>query len=106
MLQNWKTPKWRIYWIKMFVRQIIRYTYDYKSISDKFYLKLLKGQDNDYTDEIRAIRFTLIPYNKLLSELYITQYTNANSIKYLTNMCVDLKSVFFKMIKNNTWLQP
>ena len=106
MLQNWKTPKWRTYWIKMFVRQIIRYTYDYKSICDNFYLKLLKGQDNDYTDEIRAIRFTLISYNKLLSELYITQYTNANSIKYLTNMCVDLKSVCYKMIKNNTWLDP
>ena len=98
--------KWRTYWIKMFVRQIIRYTYDYKSICDNFYLKLLKGQDSDYTDEIRAIRFTLISYNKLLSELYITQYTNANSIKYLTNMCVDLKSVCYKMIKNNTWLDP
>ena len=106
MLKNWKTPKWRIYWIKIFVRQIIRFTKDYKNISDDFYLKTLKGQDNDYTDEIRAIRFTLIPYNKLLSELYITQYTNINSIKYLTNMCIDLKNVFFKMIKNNTWLEP
>ena len=106
MLLKWKTPKWRTYWIKIFVRQIIRYTHDYKHICDNFYLKLLKGQDTDYTDEIRAIRFTLISYNKLLSELYITQYTNANSIKYLTNMCVDLKSVCYKMIKNNTWLEP
>ena len=105
MLRDWKTEKWRSYWIGLFIRQIIRFTKDYKSISDKFYLNIIKGQDFDFNDEIRAIRLTLLPYNKTLSDLYIQQHTNKTFINYLNYMTIDLKSVFRKMIINNDWIE-
>ena len=59
---------------------------DYKSISDKFYLNIIKGQDFDFNDEIRAIRLTLLPYNKTLSDLYIQQHTNKTFITNVQDM--------------------
>jgi putative endopeptidase len=105
MLRDWKTDKWRTYWIGIFVKQIIRFTKDYKNISDDFYLKFLKGQESDFSDEIRAIRLTLLPYNKMLSDLYIEKYNNSTLINYLTNITIDIKQVFYKMIQTNKWLE-
>ena len=105
MLRDWKTEKWRTYWIGIFVKQIIRFTKDYKNINDAFYLKFLKGQETDFSDEIRAIRLTLLPYNKMLSDLYIEKYNNSTLINYLNNITIDIKQVFYKMIQTNTWLE-
>jgi len=105
MLRNWKTEKWRTYWIRIYVRQIIRFTKEFKPIADNFYLKYLKGQDTDFSDEIRAIRMTLLPYNKLLGELYVEKYNDPILINYTNFMIVDLKKVFEKMIKENKWME-
>jgi putative endopeptidase len=105
MLRDWKTEKWRSYWVGLFIRQIIRFTKDYKSISDNFYLNIIKGQDLDFNDEIRAIRLTLLPYNKTLSDLYVQQNSNKTLINYLNYMTIDLKAVFRKMIINNNWIE-
>ena len=105
MLREWKTEKWRAFWIRLFVVQIIRFTKEFKQTTDDFYLKYLKGQETDFSDEIRAIRFTLIPYNKTLSDLYIEKHTNPVLINYLNYMSVDLKKVYHKMIENNKWME-
>ena len=106
MLRDWKTIKWRTYWIGLFISKIIRFTKDYKSISDFFYLKNIKGQDTDFSDNIRAIRLTLLPYNKTLSDLYIEHHTDKTLVNYLNYMTIDLKNVFRKIIIKNDWMEP
>ena len=105
MLRDWKTEKWRTFWIRIFIKHIIQFVKDYKEINDEFLLKYLKGQQADFTDEIRAIRLTLLPYNNLLSELYVDKHTDQILINYTNFMVVDLKKVFEKIIKENDWME-
>ena len=45
-------------------------------------------------------------FNTFLSKEYAKKYTNENSIKYINIIGEDLKKVFIKILKRNTWLNP
>ena len=105
MLREWKSEKWRAFWIRVFIKQIVRFTKEFKPAADNFYLKYLKGQDYDFSDDIRAIRLTLLPYNKLLSDLYVKKYNDPTLINYTNFMVSDLKMVFEKMLTENKWME-
>lgn len=104
MLNNWNTPRWRNYWILLYVTQIVRFTSDFKKEYDDFNILFLKGESKPYDKNVNAIRLTLIPYNNLLSKLYIEKYKNEYSTNYIKNIIVDLKQLLYRKIKNNKWM--
>jgi len=104
MLKKWNTPKWRNYWIILYIDQIVGFTEKWKEINNDFYLLYVNGQAKDFSPEIRAMRLLLIPYNNLFSKMYIEKYKDEYSINYIKNMTYDLKHVLYKQILNNTWM--
>ena len=104
LLENeWDSEEWRPFWIYTYIRQLVRYTHTWKEVSTNYYLKFLE-HSSEYDVEIYAIRILLKAFNKLLSELYIQKYYNAETFDYVTNMSNDLKDVFYGIIKQNKWM--
>ena len=106
MMDNWNNPKWRSFWIWMFIRQITRFTDKINNYSFNFFIKHYKKWEYDFPDNIRGVRFTLLVYNKLLSQLYLEKYNDKSGILYLTTLINDLKMTFYKSIQQNTWMTP
>jgi putative endopeptidase len=105
LIKEWNTEKWRGFWIYIYLKQINKFNRDWRYISIDFFTKFVNG-DNSFTeDHINAINLTLIPYNKLLSNIYKEKYNNINGINYVGNLMNDLKMVFYKIMQNNTWLE-
>jgi predicted metalloendopeptidase len=104
MITNWNTPKWRSFWLFTYINQLTRFTEKIHIYSFNFFIKHYKKWDYDFPDDIRGIRFTLLVYNKLLSELYIEKYNDKSGILYLTTLINDLKMTFYKQIQKNTWM--
>ncbi|BAT21946.1 hypothetical protein [Yellowstone lake mimivirus] len=104
LLSNeWHTEEWRPFWIYIYIRQILRYTHTWKEVSTSYYLQFLEHSSN-YNVDTYAIRILLKAFNKLLSELYVQKYYNADTFNYVTNMSNDLKIVFYNIIKQNKWM--
>ena len=105
MIDNWNTPKWRGYWIFIFGRQIARFTeIIYNTPQREFFVDYFYGKLAPFTEEIEAIRLTLISYNRLLSDYYIEKYNNVVGVNYISKLITDLKMVFYRIIQNNTLL--
>jgi predicted metalloendopeptidase len=100
---EWHTEEWRPFWIYIYIRQISRYTHTWKEVSTSYYLKFLE-HSSIYDVEIYAIRIVLKAFNKILSELYVQKYYNADTFNYVTNMSNDLKMVLYNIIKQNKWM--
>jgi predicted metalloendopeptidase len=104
LLSNeWHTEEWRPFWIYIYIRQIARYTHTWKEVSISYYLTFLE-RSSSYDAETYAIRILLKAFNKLLSELYVQKYYNADTFNYVTTMSNDLKMVFYNIIKQNKWM--
>ena len=103
LANEWDSEEWRPFWIYTYIRQIARYTDTWKKTSTDYYLNFLE-HSSIYDVEIYAIRLLLKAFNKLLSELYIQKYYNAEKFNYVTNMSTDLKIVFYNIIKQNKWM--
>jgi len=105
MIDNWNTPKWRGYWIFICARQIARFTeIIYNTPQREFFVDYFYGKLAPFTQEIEAIRLTLITYNRLLSDYYIEKYNDVAGVNYISKLITDLKMVFYRIIQNNTWL--
>ena len=100
---EWHTEEWRPFWIYIYIRQISRYTHTWKEVSTNYYLKFLE-HSSIYDVEIYAIRILLKAFNKILSDLYVQKYYNADTYNYVTNMSNDLKMVLYNIIKQNKWM--
>ena len=100
---EWHTEEWRPFWIYIYIRQISRYTHTWKEVSTSYYLKFLE-HSSIYDVEIYAIRIVLKAFNKILSDLYVQKYYNADTYNYVTNMSNDLKMVLYNIIKQNKWM--
>ena len=102
---EWDSEEWRPFWIYTYIRQVARYTQQWKQISIDYYLGFLEHSAS-YGPEVYSIRILLKAFNKILSELYIQKQYNPDTFKYVTNMATDLKKVFYKTVKNNKWMNP
>jgi putative endopeptidase len=105
LIKEWKSEKWRVFWIYIYLKQINKFNRDWRYISIDFFTKFVDGDNSFMEDHINAINLTLIPYNKLLSTIYKENYNNINGINYVGNLMNDLKMVFYKIMQNNTWLE-
>ena len=100
---EWHTEEWRPFWIYTYIRQVARYTQQWKELSVNYYLKFLEHSDS-YGPEVYSIKIVLKAFNKILSELYIQKQYNPTTFNYVINMATDLKKVFYKSIKENRWM--
>jgi predicted metalloendopeptidase len=106
LTKNWQSAKWRTYWIYIYLRQIVRFHKSGREIYYDFYEKFVHGQDMMFPQEIYPIFGLSVCFNTLLTVEYVKQYKNQVVIDYVNTLAYDLKKVFMRKIKRNTWLSP
>jgi len=105
LLKNWDSPKWRTYWIFIFLQKITRMTKDWEHINYDFYGKFERGQTriND-SNAVSAALYMSVPFNTFLTNAYVAKYNTPENEKYVEVLCNDLKIVFTRIISNNKWM--
>ena len=107
LVKNWKTPKWRTYWIWIYLRRLIRITKDWNTIFFNFYGKYQTGQERQIVKPYASAALYMdLPFNAFFSEQYIKKYYNADAVEYVKVMSTDLKLVFKRILRLNKWLSP
>jgi len=106
IIQNWKTPKWRTYWIYLYMKQMMRFHKKWRKIYYEFFKKFLEGQEEIFPREIYPIFGLSVTFNSLLTDLYMEKFRDENKINYVKSLATDLKTVFERIIRRNTWLSP
>jgi putative endopeptidase len=104
--ENWSSPKWKGYWLYLYLRQIIRFHKDWKDIWFNFNGKILLGETVNYPDELYPIFGLSACFNTLLTDEYVKNNPKEAEREYIGNMAVDMKAVFIRKIKRNKWLSP
>ena len=104
--ERWNSPQWRTYWVYLYIREQARY--DEKGFKNyyEFQGNFVRGQDKLIDNSVRPVFFMGFLFNTFLSNEYIRKYKNEDSINYVKTMAEDLKTVFIRIIKRNTWMQP
>lgn len=103
---NWKTKKWKTYFIYLHLRQIIRFHKQWRLIYYNFHGKIVKGQPVPFPDEIYPVFGMGYCFNTFLTNQYVSEHNNPVSIKYVHDMASGLLNVFKRIIKRNSWLSP
>ena len=104
--ENWKTPKWRTYWLYIYLRQIIRFNKNWRSIYYNFNGKFVSGQPEMVPSKLYPIIGLAVCFNTFLTNQYVEHNRRQEYVDYVSNLAYDLKKVFIRIIKRNTWLSP
>ncbi len=106
-VNNWKTPKWRTYWIYLILRRLVRITKKWEHITYKFYGEFERGQEAlNKSDSVSASLYMSVPFNTFLTNEYVKKYENPSAMEFTKILCNDLKIVFRRILERNNWLQP
>lgn len=103
---NWRTDKWRAYFLYINFRQIMRFHKDWRFIYYEFHGKFVEGQPQPWPKDIYSIFGVSLCFNTLLTNEYVRNYKNQQYIDYVNNMAADLLTVYKRIIKRNKWLSP
>jgi predicted metalloendopeptidase len=106
LLEKWNTPKWRTYWVYIYIRQQCRWNQKGWENYFKFEGNFVRGQEAYIYENIRPVFLMGFLFNTFLTNEYISRYTNPKAINYVKTMAEDLKIVFSRILKRNKWLQP
>ena len=107
LMDNWKTTKWRTYWIFILLKRICRVTTKWEKVVYQFYGNYQRGQEGiNNSDSVSASLYMSVPFNKFLTEQYIKKYQDPENVRLVEIMCNDLKVVFNRILSRNTWLSP
>jgi len=107
LLNEWDTKEFRTYWIYNYLRQASFFCKKMRTINYEFNGKFVRGEKEDFTKEgINGIFGLGLAFNTFLSNEYIKNYTHEKDLIYLKNIAEDLKEVFIRIVKRNTWLNP
>jgi putative endopeptidase len=104
--KNWNTPKWKTYWLFLYFRQMTRFEETFRHIHFDFYNKLLEGQPTIMPSEIYPIYALSMTFNTFLTEEYVRHNYNQLYVNYVNHLADDLKTLFIRKLKRNTWLSP
>lgn len=104
--ENWNTKKWITYWIYIYIRHLCRFNKNGIYNHFLFYGKYLRGQEEIIDPKIWPVFCMGYFFNTFLTNEYITKYKNQQTIDYVTTMAQDLKTVFIRILKRNSWLNP
>ena len=104
--EQWNTPKWRTYWIYVYIKQQCRWNeFGYLNFFE-FQGKFLRGQEAAVNSKVRPIFAMGFTFNTFLTNQYISHFKNNQAIEYVKMIAEDLKLVFIRIIKRNAWMQP
>jgi len=106
LLEKWNTPQWKTYWIYLYIRQQCRWTLEGSQNYFEFEGNFVRGQEIDIDKNILPVFPMGFLFNTFLTNQYVSKYNNIQSINYVKTMAEDLKIVFIRILKRNTWLQP
>lgn len=104
--KNWNTPKWKTYWLFIYFRQMTRFEISFRHIHYNFYKKILEGQPVIMPAEIYPIYALSMTFNTFLTEEYVKHNYNQLYVNYVQHLADDLKTLFIRKLRRNTWLQP
>lgn len=104
--EKWDSEEWKTYWIYLFIKQQYRWNDKGSSIIYEFECKFLRGQQKVFDPKIQSIFGMSFTFNTFLTNQYITNYKNQQTIDYVKTLVEDLRIVFMRIIKRNKWLQP
>ena len=104
LIENWNSEEMKSYWYWLFLRQIARFTDKWIYVFYNYYGKLLKGEQVLYPEYDLNLIYAGFAFNKLARKLYIDKYYDAEKINFIKGLAEDLREVFIRIIKRNTWL--
>jgi len=104
--EKWNTPKWRTYWIYIYIRQMLRSNEDGWDAFYEFEGYFLRGQKKDIYMYIRPIFPMGFAFNTFLTNQYISYYKNQQAVDYVKSMSEDLKVVFKRIVSRCNWMEP
>jgi len=106
LMDEWNSEEWRGYWINVFLRQLSRCTKGWRNIFNEYYGITQQGEESVPVSKIRSVIFSTLPFNQLMTSEYIKKYEDKIKVDYVRGLTEDLKQVFIRIIKRNTWLSP
>ena len=107
LVKNWKTPRWKTYWLWILLKRLARITKDWEEVIYEFRGKFERGQEKiNKSDAVSASLYMSIPFNTFLTEQYVKKYYNPHQMKFVETLCEDLRVVFTRRMHHNTWLAP
>jgi putative endopeptidase len=104
--EKWNSKEWKTYWIYLYIRQQCRWDEKGAQLLYEFEGKFLRGQEQIIETQINPVFGMGYTFNTFLTNEYVYQYKNQQSIDYVTTMIEDLRVVFMRIIKRNDWMQP
>ena len=106
LFKEWNTKEWRTYWIYIFIRMIGRFNDTSSHIYYNFNEIFQKGSKSRSNFNLLMIIPLSYAFNTFLSKEYVKKYKNNNYLNYAKLLSEDLKKVFVRILKRNSWLQP
>jgi predicted metalloendopeptidase len=103
--EEWNGKKWRTYFIYIFIKQAVRFSKEGVDVLYPFFGKFVLGQDKPMDPKLRSVFGLGLAFSSFLNNEYIKQYSNKKAILYSKYMAEDLKVVFERILKRNTWMQ-
>ena len=105
LVENWNTSKWKTYWLYIYIRQLARW--NEKGWKDLFIFQgaFARGQEEYIDNNLKPVFGMGFLFNNFLSNAYIEKFNNIPAINYVKSIAEDLKIVFIRIIKRNTWMQ-
>ena len=104
--ENWKTQKWKSFWMYIYLRQLIRFDKKLNEIHYDFNGRFLKGQPNKFPENIYPVFLLSFAFNTFLTNEYVARHKDEQIIKYVEDLGADLIHVYKRIIGRNTWLSP
>ena len=104
--EKWNTTKWKTYWLFLYFRQMIRFENTFRNIHFNFYHNMLEGQPTIMPSDIYPIYALSMTFNTFLTEEYVNNNYNQLYVNYVHHLADDLKTLFIRKLKRNTWLTP
>jgi predicted metalloendopeptidase len=103
---NWKTPKWKSFWIYIFLKEMSIFNIHLRDIPFDLNRKIILGQPTKTPPKIFALIGMSYMFNYFLSKEYVEKYYNEYYVNYVENLFGELINIFKKIITNNKWLSP
>jgi predicted metalloendopeptidase len=100
--QNWKSPKWKSYWIYIFCNGILNFGEETTHFYSNF-----KKQFGVFSNQLLKQSY-MIPlslcYNNLITKLYLENNPRFIEINYIKNLTNDLQNILIRKLKKCVWL--
>ena len=104
--KDWKTKKWRTYYIFLYLRQISRCDNKLRSNFYDFFGKFMQGLPAEMPNDIYPIWGLAVCFNTFLTNEYIKRNKKQEYTDYVNKIAADLLAVFKRQVTQNTWLSP